>query len=178
MKYKSRNQRLGWVIFLCYLVCLSYLLFFAEAFGRTGRENLNYAYNLVLFREIRRFWMYREQLGWAAVMLNLLGNIVCFMPFGFFLPIISRRAEKWYHTVGMGASFSLFIESVQLVSKVGSFDVDDIFLNTIGVIFGYVIYALIQRIRIKKRKKRRFLEKTVTVFDKDNAAFDKNGGNQ
>lgn len=43
-----------------------------------------YHYNLVLFKEIKRFWNYRGQLGAFATFTNLFGNIVIFLPFGFF----------------------------------------------------------------------------------------------
>lgn len=49
-----------------------------------------YRYNLVLFKEIKRFWQYREQLGWYAMFTNLFGNVIIFMPFGFFLPMASK----------------------------------------------------------------------------------------
>ena len=59
----TRNQKLGWVLFLAYLAMLVYFVFFAESFGRTGSTKAGYAYNLELFKEIRRFLVYRKQLG-------------------------------------------------------------------------------------------------------------------
>ena len=46
---------------------------------------------------------------------------------------------------------SLCIETVQLVCKVGSFDVDDLLLNTIGGIVGYIFYRVVQEARIRRR---------------------------
>ena len=43
-----------------------------------------YHYNLVLFKEIRRFWEYRDQVGFFAMFTNLFGNVIIFIPFGFF----------------------------------------------------------------------------------------------
>ena len=68
-------------------------MFFAESFGRTADPQSEYAYNLELFKEIKRFYTYREQLGFKAVFLNLVGNVVGFMPFGFFLPVVSRTSS-------------------------------------------------------------------------------------
>ena len=42
---------------------------------------------------------------------------------------------------------SLFIESVQLLTRVGSFDVDDLILNTLGGILGYVLFYILNKIR-------------------------------
>ena len=147
----TRNQKFGWVLFVLYLIALTYLMFFAEIMGRTGNTGGEYAYNLELFKEIKRFYIYREQLGWKAVTLNLGGNVVGFMPFGFFLPIVSRRGRKWYNTFILGFFLSLCIEVTQLVFKVGSFDVDDLLLNTIGGILGFFCYRLVQKIRIRRK---------------------------
>ena len=148
----TRNQKLGWVLFILYLIALTYLMFFAEMMGRTGNEQAEYAYNLILFKEIKRFFVYRRQLGLQAVVLNLLGNVVGFMPFGFILPIVSRRGRRFANTVLLGFLLSLGIETTQLIFKVGSFDVDDLFLNTIGGILGFAVYKVVQTIRIRRRR--------------------------
>lgn len=151
----TKNQKLGWVLFVLYLVALVYFMFFAESMGRTGNSQAEYAYNLELFREIRRFIVYREQLGWKAVVLNLGGNVVGFMPFGFILPVVSRRGRTWYNTFLLGFFLSLCIESTQLVFKVGSFDVDDLLLNTVGGILGFLSYKAVQEVRIRRRRRAR-----------------------
>lgn len=149
-KKHTRNQRLGWIPFLIYLGFLAYFLFFAELMGRT-QEQMEYHYNLVLFKEIKRFITYRDILGTEAVLLNLVGNVAAFMPFGFFFPVISRRTRHWYVMVLLGAAFSLGIECIQLATKVGSFDVDDILLNTIGSLLGYWMFVLVQKVRSMRR---------------------------
>ena len=42
----------------------------------------------------------------------------------------------------MGFMVSLLVETVQLITKVGCFDVDDLFLNTVGVMLGYLCYYI------------------------------------
>lgn len=148
----NRHQWLGWVFFVVYLAAMTYFMFFSDGFGRS--EHAEYAYNLVLFREIKRFYRYRELLGTKAVLINLLGNVLCFVPFGGILPIISRRARHWYHTFLLSFLFSLGIETVQLVFKVGSFDVDDLFLNTSGGILGYIGYLLAMSFAGMEKRKR------------------------
>ncbi|MCI8886457.1 MAG: VanZ family protein [Hungatella sp.] len=155
IKNTTRNQKFGWVLFVMYLIALTYFMFFAEAMGRTGNTQAGYAYNLELFKEIRRFYVYRHQLGWKAVTLNLGGNVVGFMPFGFFLPIVSRRGRKWYNALLLGFFLSLCIEITQLVFKVGSFDVDDLLLNTIGGILGFCCYKIVQKVRIRRKLRAR-----------------------
>ena len=153
LKGTTKRQKMGWVLFLLYLALLSYLMFFSEDFGRTN-PNRGYAYNLAPFKEIMRFITYYETLGMKAVVVNLAGNVIAFMPFGFFLPIISRRSRKWYNTVSFGLIFSLILETLQLIFRVGSFDVDDMLLNTIGAALGFLVYKTVQRTRVKMRRLR------------------------
>ena len=150
----TKLQKFGWVLFILYLALLVYFLFFAEFFGRTDaalRED--YAYNLEPFKEISRFWTYRDKLGMWAFLLNVVGNVAAFMPCGFFLPVISRRSRKWYNTFLLSFLLSLTIETIQLVFKVGSFDVDDLFLNTLGGILGFIMYRIVQTIRVRRRRR-------------------------
>ena len=152
LRNTTRNQKLGWVLFVAYLAVLVYFVFFAESFGRLPAQRDDYAYNLELFKEIRRFYIYREQLGMKAFLLNVVGNVVAFVPCGFFLPIVSRRGRRWYNTILLCFSLSLSIELIQLVFKVGSFDVDDLLLNTLGGVVGYVGNRVVQLVRIRRKK--------------------------
>lgn len=93
--------------------------------------------------------------GMESFLLNIVGNIVGFMPCGFFLPVISRRSRRWFNTVLLSFLFSLCIETIQLIFKVGSFDVDDMILNTLGGILGYILYKIVQHIRVRVRRRRR-----------------------
>ena len=87
--------------------------------------------------------------------MNVVGNIVGFVPGGFFLPIVSRRSKKWYNTFLISFGFSLSVETVQLVFKVGSFDVDDIILNVTGAVIGYILYQIVQKARSWHREKKK-----------------------
>ena len=135
-KRTKTHQKVCWIFFVAYLGLLIYFMFFSDGFGRA--PHVEYAYNLVLFKEIKRFYIYRDIVGTEAFLLNTAGNVVCFMPFGFFLPIISPRFGKWYLMLILSFLLTLSIETIQLVFKVVSFDVDDMFLNTLGGIAGYL----------------------------------------
>ena len=151
MRNTTKRQKLGWVLFLMYLCLLAYFMFFSESFGRTDTDR-GYAYNLVPLKEITRYFRYYRTLGMPLFLINIVGNMVAFMPFGFFLPIISRRSRKWYNTVSFGLIFSLILETLQLIFKVGSFDVDDMLLNTVGAGLGFLVYRTVQRTRVKMRR--------------------------
>lgn len=104
-----------------------------------------YHYNLIPFREIKRFWNYRGQLGVSSV-INLLGNVLVFVPFGFFEPMASKK-RSFIGTLTDGLFLSMVVEVFQLVSKVGRFDVDDLILNTMGAIVGYLLFLVCSMIR-------------------------------
>lgn len=151
-KTKTRLIKAGWVLFYLYIILLSYFLFFSE---RYGRENLlkEYRYNLQFLKEIKRFIRYREQLGFESFVVNILGNVLAFAPFGFMLPLLNPRYRKFFSIAFSSLFFSLTVEVVQLLLKVGIFDVDDLFLNTIGGLVGYIsfliLHVIIRRFKSK-----------------------------
>ena len=113
---KTLIRRMGILLFVIYIIFLVYFLFFSEEYGRAAEAQRVYRYNLIPFVEIRRFWIYREQLGTFAVFSNIL---------------------------------SLTVEVIQLVTRVGCFDVDDMILNTLGATLGYVLFFICNHIRRK-----------------------------
>lgn len=154
-KIKDNVKKAGAVLFLLYMLVLIYFLFFAESYGRIPYEKREYHYNLTPFQEIKRFWIYRKQLGYFAVVSNLLGNVVGFIPFGFMLPCISRRTRGFLLITLSGFNLSLCVECIQLVSRVGSFDVDDMILNTLGTAIGYVVFAVFHSYIDKKARRKK-----------------------
>lgn len=132
----------AWILFGIYLVMLCYFLFFAESMGRTFAER-GYHYNLVPFKEISRFLKYRSTLGTMAVFLNLAGNVIAFLPYGMFLPLLTRRCRNFWYVLLLSFDFSLLVELIQLITKTGIFDVDDILLNTIGGAIGYLCFRCV-----------------------------------
>ncbi len=141
-KAKIKPHPAAVLLFIVYLLLLFYLLFFSETYGRT-MEDSGYRYNLELFKEIRRFWDNRDSLGFNSVITNLLGNIVAFAPFGFFLPMLCRAGRNVFACTFLSAVFSFGVEIIQLLTRVGAFDVDDIFLNAIGGFVGCLGYYLV-----------------------------------
>ena len=144
-KQVKKIRTLGKVLFVLYIFFLLYFLIFSDWYGRTGVSR-EYQYNLVLFKEIKRFIEYREELGAFAVFTNLFGNILIFMPFGFFISMASR-AIGFFMTLFYSFGLSLCVEVFQLLTKVGSFDVDDLLLNTIGGVLGYILFSICNTIR-------------------------------
>lgn len=144
MKKETKKiiQGLGWILFAVYVLLLTYFLFFSEGYGRTGGTGETYRYNLIPFVEIRRFWIYRDSLGSVALYTNIFGNIIGFLPFGFILPIVTHRMRSGFVIIMSGFALSLTVELIQLVTRVGIFDVDDLILNTLGAAIGYLFFVI------------------------------------
>ena len=139
----------GWVLFGVYLAGLIYMLFFSESYGRAALPDRQYRYNLEPFQEIRRFLIYWEMVGPVAAFLNVAGNVLGFLPFGFLLPVMSRRMRRPLTVILLGFCVSLAVETIQLAAKVGIFDVDDLMLNTLGAAVGYVVFVACNAVRRK-----------------------------
>lgn len=136
------------LIFLIYMCSLIYFLFFSERYGRTEAADY-YRYNLQPFKEIIRYWRYRDVIGYEMVIINLVGNVGVFIPFGLLLPIIYKPLKKWYALLPVGMMFSIVIECIQLVTRVGTLDIDDVILNVTGIMLGLVLLNAIYFIKRK-----------------------------
>lgn len=145
---KKTRHRIALLLFGAYLILLFYFLFFSEAMGRSGID-AEYHYNLTPFLEIKRFLRYRDVLGAEAVFLNIFGNVIAFMPFGFFVPMITKWHKNIAYVTLYSFELSLLAETMQLVFKIGSFDIDDLMLNTLGGLCGCIIYHIMRWIRSK-----------------------------
>lgn len=137
-------------MFYIYILLLAYFLFFSE---RYGRDLVTKQYNLRLFKEIKRFIRYREQIGLEGFVVNIFGNVIAFMPYGFLLPLLNKVYRRFYIILILSILFSLVIESSQLLLKVGVFDVDDILMNSTGGILGYIVFKIIYYFYKKGEKK-------------------------
>jgi glycopeptide antibiotics resistance protein len=85
------------------------------------------------------------------LLLNVIGNAAMFVPSGIVLPIVYKRLNTFWKVLLAGIGISVCIEIIQLPFSVRATDIDDLILNTIGVIAGYGIYALIRCVRRTKQ---------------------------
>ena len=148
MRKSDKKMRMfGKILFILYLVVTLYAMFFSESLDRTMVSD-EYRYNLVLFKEINRFWRMKHTYGWQITIMNLAGNVA------FFIPSMSREkiVNNFVSVTLLTMVFSMLIETAQLVLKVGAFDVDDIFLNIVGGLLGYIVLK-IMKLFMKNRNK-------------------------
>ncbi len=157
MEKKDRGLRL---LFWGYAGVMLWLLLGREPAGTGGdyweavRQNLN----LEPLRTLQGYWShlarheyYRDWFGadypfhaWQAIR-NLVGNVVLFVPLGYFLPRLWPGLGRWWRTWAVSALLVTGVELVQLLSLRGSGDVDDLLLNLAGAALGYGIFWLRNR---------------------------------
>ncbi|MDF2836893.1 MAG: VanZ family protein [Paenibacillus sp.] len=100
--------------------------------------------NVVPFYEIKR----AMESGTGHGYLNVFGNIAIFAPFGLIRGMLGTGKGMTIFSAAMGSLFlSLTLEWLQAVFVIGSFDVDDMVLNTCGGLMGYLLYRLMDQAR-------------------------------
>jgi len=145
----QRTRRILRVLFISYGLLMLWLLF-GQRFGAdlpgTYWERVQGNVNLVPFRTIKEFI---HTIGAAASpylirhsVINLAGNVVMFVPLGFFPPCFWSAPRSFAHCMLGAAVCILAIELIQLFTLLGSCDVDDLILNMVGVAIGYGLYRL------------------------------------
>lgn len=95
--------------------------------------------NLTLFKTIRMYIKYYDRLNGFD---NLFGNVLAFMPLGVLIPMSFPAVNRWWMILLHSFWLSLCIELFQLVTHFGAFDVDDILLNTLGGLLGFVVFTV------------------------------------
>ncbi|MBV7506233.1 VanZ family protein [Bacillus sp. sid0103] len=98
--------------------------------------------NFVPFKTIN-FYLFLADINLSIRIENLAGNVIGFMPFGFILPLLAKKFQKLSAVTLATFCLSLTFELLQLIFEFGSFDVDDLILNTAGGILGYLPIKLI-----------------------------------
>lgn len=158
------KQKTALFIFIAYLYLLTKIILFkfqtvsAVLLGRQLNRSFNepaavyhrllHTSNIIPFHEILRSISHVTGSGTV----NLVGNIVLFLPFGFLLPFVrSQHDTSWRKAFGWSILLSLGFETAQGVLAIGTFDVDDIILNTFGGWLGYGLFWLLHDRRTAAR---------------------------
>ncbi|MBQ6538911.1 MAG: VanZ family protein [Bacilli bacterium] len=124
--------------FVVYILCLFQIV--------TVQDTVSWSTNnFVPFKEILRY-----DIGSALFFKNIIGNILLFLPFGFFVGYIIKSKDIILPLI-ICIVCSISVETVQLyIGRV--FDVDDIILNVIGGLAGYFVYRIVHSFAAKLPK--------------------------
>lgn len=134
MKNKQKmhlGNEMMMLTFIVYILCLFQIVTSGDVSGVHG-------VNVTLFKELTRY-----QVGTRLFYRNIIGNIIMFIPFGFFTSYylkLNKKRTIFYLTLIV----SVVIELIQL--KIGrAFDVDDIILNMVGSMIGFFLYRAMDK---------------------------------
>ncbi len=150
--FKKKNFKIYMLsLFLTYTAGLLYFTIFNSFYGREfiGMEwtisifknyikNCNFIPFKTISFFISSFFIFSEQITQKDILLNLVGNSICLIPLTLFVPFFIKK----YSTLQKFSLFIIFvsfsIEVIQLITMTGSFDIDDIILNSLGAIYIYI----------------------------------------
>ncbi len=127
-------RELLYLVFILYVLCLYYIVTY---------QDVNYGgVNLTPFKEI-----FRYTVGSKKFFKNIVGNILLFVPYGYFAAYFPKN-RKMATVTFLTLLVSFSIEAIQY--KIGRvFDIDDIILNTLGGIIGYLLFIVLDSIKNK-----------------------------
>jgi len=137
------HKELLMYLFGIYIMCLFTVVTYGDV--------QSYGSNYIPFKEMFRYTL------WSNLFIkNVLGNMIMFVPYGFFLGYFVK-VNKIYAVVFLSSLVSITVEIIQ--KNIGRvFDIDDIILNVVGSLIGFIIYKIFEKI---KDKLPRFLKNTV-----------------
>lgn len=147
-------MKVGLTIALCtYLFVLSKFILFKHFSIPDIISHFTFSYdgyywnnhNFIPFKTITYYLFFANDINFNIRVENLTGNIVGFVPFGFILPLLLNRFRSFKKMTLATFCLSLTFELLQLIFRFGSFDVDDLILNTVGGMIGYIPVKLINK---------------------------------
>lgn len=134
-----KNRNIVKLLFVIYLAFILWLTVFRDSFST---ENLfeNGRFNFEIFTNLMQIYHNDKSVFYYL----FLGNILTFIPYGFFvLPLMTRRKKRlssaFSLTVFTGFLFSFCIEMSQWAFGVGVSEIDDLILNSFGIFLGAVL---------------------------------------
>lgn len=164
MKSKEKNilREIAISIFFIYFLIVIYLTICKMDMLQINLQNRVYI-NYIPFVETIK--MFQDNfMGIGNAIYNIMGNILLFVPLGFFIPLLFKNKNKIVNIVLYGFCASLAIEIIQLSTAINVTDIDDIIFNTLGAVLGFFTFNIFYYI-IKETKLRELIRKVTSKFD-------------
>jgi glycopeptide antibiotics resistance protein len=139
-KKKELILRISKILFFMYLVLMIWQLFLGPYRSYSAVRR----YNIYPFNTIINYFMNSDKFSFHIIFINLVANIVTFIPLGFFTSLLFKRLNKVITITIFSVLTVTSIEAMQFIFNVGVFDVDDIILNTLGCVIGFTFYKIIR----------------------------------
>ena len=148
-KKKNSGSVLIRLLFVAYCGLMLWLLFGQRLGTVVYEQNLAESMNLQPFATLSMYWKLLK--GNASpyyirhAFINLAGNVIMFVPLGYFLPKIFEKLRKFWKTTLFSLCLIVTVETVQYFTMLGTCDVDDLILNMVGVGIGYLLWRIFRR---------------------------------
>lgn len=133
----------NWIFFILYIILLVTLVLFDTMFGR-NIDNIfitKISFNIIPFKSILEyiFSFVNHTKNSNIIITNLLGNLIAFTPFAFFLPLLINKFDNFKKLFVIILMIVISVETLQLITARGIFDIDDVILNVTGALVMYQI---------------------------------------
>ena len=130
-------------IFYQEMLMLGFIIYITALFRVVTFQDVSWSSsNFIPFEE-----MFRYEFGTQLFYKNVVGNMLMFIPYGFFISYFLKIKKPWLILL-LTTLVSITIEVTQLlIGRV--FDIDDIMLNIVGGLLGFIIYYLLVKIKSK-----------------------------
>ena len=139
------KRKILWVGFAAYVLLMLWLLFIRWR-GVTVTDywtQLSGRVNLVPFSSmgsmLRTLWHYPYRAVLWTVVYNIGGNIIMFVPLGFFLRALFPGCRGFWRCMGAVTVIMTIVELTQLLTLRGFCELDDLILNLLGAAIGWLI---------------------------------------
>ncbi len=145
-RHDTAVQCIASLLFCAYLISIIGIVFFPIMFEvAIPTFTFKSAINIIPFKTILEI---QRNLSFSTFSKQVFGNVILFIPFGFFIPLVNEKAQKISYIITISFLASLGIELVQLVIDIITqhlnriVDIDDIILNVFGAIIGFGLLKL------------------------------------
>lgn len=130
-------------IFYKEILMLGFILYVMALFRVVTFQDVSWSSsNFIPFKE-----MFRYDFGTTMFYKNVVGNMLMFIPYGFFASYFLKLKKPW-SILGLTFLVSITIETTQLlIGRV--FDIDDIVLNIVGGLLGFTIFYVVDKLKSK-----------------------------
>ena len=151
ISYKKELLLLLFALYIVFILCLTLLPVPVTRIDNPNAMDINVVPLINTIKQSLDIFSRHNTFKRLHVIENILGNIILFMPLGIFLPLFFPKYSL-KRIIVLAFICSLSIELVQLIGRqFGNYrtvDIDDIILNTIGAILGFIIYRWILKRKV------------------------------
>jgi glycopeptide antibiotics resistance protein len=145
MTFSKLLKILLWVIFFIYsLVLIKYLILDRMHYSGFSAR----VYNVYPLNSIKQYIINKDHYNFNTWAMNLFGNLFMLFPFGVLSPLLFKKMKKTHLFLMTLLTFNFAIEALQYITMLGSFDIDDLIMNSSGAVIGYIVTRVVLLLNI------------------------------